>query len=83
MVVDFFCPRWGSELIEWDTFLKKVKIAGYKGIEWFPFGEETDVDKVTLLLKKYELQFSIVMTVLGDYQDFDSYLLLLKEQLTA
>ena len=83
MVVDFFCPRWGSELIEWDTFLNKVKKAGYKGVEWFPFGEEADVDEVALLLKKYELQFSIVMTVLGDYQDFDSYLLLLKKQLTA
>ena len=81
MVVDFFCPRWGSEEIAWDIFLKNVKEAGYKGIEWFPFAEDTNMDEVVGLLKKYDLQFCIVMTVLGAFENFDSYLLLLNEQL--
>jgi sugar phosphate isomerase/epimerase len=83
MTVDFFCPRWGSEQLEWDTFLRNVKNAGYRGIEWFPFSEDNNVDKIGQLLKKYDLQFSIVMTVLGDYKDAESYLVLLKEQLTV
>ena len=29
----FFCPRWGSELLNWTDFCKKVKAAGYDGIE--------------------------------------------------
>jgi Xylose isomerase-like TIM barrel len=82
MVVDFFCPRWGSEDIAWDIFLNNVKEAGYKGIEWFPFAEDTNVDEVTMLLKKHGLEFCIVMTVLGKYEDFDRYLVLLKNQLS-
>lgn len=29
----FFCPRWGSESLSWIDFCKKVKAAGYDGIE--------------------------------------------------
>ncbi|MDR3713291.1 MAG: sugar phosphate isomerase/epimerase [Puia sp.] len=34
MNVQFFCPRWGSEGISWSDFTKRVKDAGYDGIEW-------------------------------------------------
>ncbi len=34
MTLKFFCPRWGSEHLEWDIFLEKVKEAGYDGIEY-------------------------------------------------
>ena len=81
MKTDFFCPRWGSEHIEWETFLQSVKSDGYAGIEWFPYGEITDCDKVLELLKKYDLKFSIVMAVLEDFS-FGEYLLELKKQLT-
>jgi hypothetical protein len=30
----FFCPRWGSETLSWDTFMTRVKAAGYDGVEW-------------------------------------------------
>lgn len=83
MMVDIFCPRWGSEKIDWNTFLKDVKNAGYKGIEWFPFGEDANAAEVIGLLEKYGLQYCIVMTVTGDYKNFDGYLFLLKQQLTA
>ena len=43
MRVEFLCPRWGAEEIDWDTFLTKVKAAGYSGIEWFPHDEEVDL----------------------------------------
>jgi hypothetical protein len=29
----FFCPRWGSESLSWDTFCHKVKEAGFDGAE--------------------------------------------------
>lgn len=29
----FFCPRWGSELLNWIDFCTKVKAAGFDGIE--------------------------------------------------
>jgi sugar phosphate isomerase/epimerase len=44
MKVQFFCPRWGSELLSWEIFCKKVKEAGYDGVETgIPFtGKEKD-----------------------------------------
>jgi sugar phosphate isomerase/epimerase len=33
MKLKFFCPRWGSEHISFNIFAKKVKEAGYDGIE--------------------------------------------------
>lgn len=40
MKVHFFCPRWGSEGIDWNTFCENVKAAGYDGVETpIPFGE--------------------------------------------
>lgn len=82
MKVDFFCPRWGSEHIDWETFLENVKSADYAGIEWFPFGETADVNQVISLLKKHDLQHSIVMTVIGENLTFEEYLSQLKNQLT-
>jgi sugar phosphate isomerase/epimerase len=29
----FFCPRWGSEELSWEEFCRKVKKAGYDGVE--------------------------------------------------
>jgi sugar phosphate isomerase/epimerase len=33
MQIAFFCPRWGSESLSWDTFCSNVKVAGYDGVE--------------------------------------------------
>lgn len=34
MEIKFFCPRWGCENIPWDEFCRKVKDAGYDGVEY-------------------------------------------------
>lgn len=40
MELNFFCPRWGSEKLDWDSFCQKVKAAGYDGVEaGVPFDE--------------------------------------------
>ena len=33
MEVLFFCPRWGQAGTDWDTFARRVKDAGYDGVE--------------------------------------------------
>lgn len=33
MKILFFCPRWGSENLSWESFCKKVKDEGYDGVE--------------------------------------------------
>jgi sugar phosphate isomerase/epimerase len=81
MKIKFFCPRWGFENIPWETFLADVKDAGYAGIEWFPFSEKSDYQKVIKLLQQHELEFCIVMAVLKHYEKFEDYLSVLKDQL--
>lgn len=41
MQIRFFCPHWGSEHIPFETFLNKVKNAGYSGVEMsLPFDQD-------------------------------------------
>ena len=57
MEVLFFCPRWGQESVDWDTFSQKVKKAGYDGVEAsLPYDEK---EKTLILnsLQKHGLQF--------------------------
>ncbi|MEI9806378.1 MAG: hypothetical protein WDO16_00105 [Bacteroidota bacterium] len=46
----FFCPRWGSETINWDDFCKKAKETGYNGIE---AGVPSDPAEKSKWLKHY------------------------------
>ncbi|MEO6916972.1 MAG: sugar phosphate isomerase/epimerase [Chitinophagaceae bacterium] len=84
MRIKFFAPRWGAEHIDWETFLHAVKDAGYDGIEWFPFADNSsssDHGAVIHLLEKFELDFGIVMAVIQHYPDVDEYLAELEKQL--
>jgi sugar phosphate isomerase/epimerase len=81
MKIKFFCPRWGFENIPWEIFLANVKEAGYAGIEWFPYSEKTDHQKLISLLQQHQLEFCIVMTVLERHDKFEDYSSALRNQL--
>jgi sugar phosphate isomerase/epimerase len=56
MKINFFCPLWGSENLDMNTFLAKVKSAGYDGVE---MGLPSDVvkrEEVVRLIKQSGLQ---------------------------
>jgi len=57
MQLNFFCPRWGSEHLSWESFMTKVKDAGYNGIEYAIAADTTDatLDKVWNLAEQYKL----------------------------
>jgi sugar phosphate isomerase/epimerase len=58
MQVEFYCPRWGSEHVDWDLFLRNVKDAGYNGIE-YAIGrtvEEKELDEVWNLVARHNLK---------------------------
>lgn len=58
MKIQFFCPRWGSNLAYYD-FFKKVKNAGYDGVEMgFPFDmKEAEKSEILSGLKEFDLEF--------------------------
>lgn len=57
MKLKFFCTRWGHEHMPWAEFCKKVKAAGYDGIETtLPLGtDETQAILTELANNKLEL----------------------------
>jgi len=66
MQIKFFCPRWGAESQSWDSFSKKVKDAGFDGIETLVPLDENEKNEIKDALKKQDL------LLLGQYhQSFE------------
>lgn len=57
MKVLYFCPRWGQEHVKWNLFIKKVKDAGYDGIESGLPDLETEQDEMLNEVAKSGLGF--------------------------
>jgi sugar phosphate isomerase/epimerase len=54
--VKFFCPYWGSALLSYSLFFKKVKEAGYDGVEMsLPFDKEEKAG-ILKLLREFDLE---------------------------
>ena len=56
MKIKFFCPMWGSENLDFKSFLTKVKNAGYDGVEMGLPMEPERKEKVWELLNEFNLQ---------------------------
>jgi len=56
MKIKFFCPRWGSENLDFKSFLTKVKNAGYDGVEMGLPMETDQKEKVLELINQFDLQ---------------------------
>ncbi|GAA4804649.1 hypothetical protein GCM10023231_37210 [Olivibacter ginsenosidimutans] len=81
MEIKFLCPRWGFESLAWEDFLAQVKDAGYAGIEWFPQGGKPEIEQVSDLLVRYQLEHAIVMEIARPFTGFDDYLFHLQQDL--
>jgi sugar phosphate isomerase/epimerase len=53
MQLRFFCPRWGSEALDWNTFALQVKAAGYDGVE-YGIASDTHVQHLRSVAKLLE-----------------------------
>ena len=57
MKLQFFCPRWGSEALSWADFARKVRAAGYDGVETsLPLGDQRATDEILGALAGQGLQ---------------------------
>ncbi len=57
MKINFFCPRWGSEELSWDSFCAKVKESGYDGVEAGVSFEEIEKKEMKTALERNNLLF--------------------------
>lgn len=55
--MQFFCPRWGSEHLEWESFFRMASDAGYDGVEWAIAADTPSfvLDEVWSLSERYRL----------------------------
>lgn len=67
MEIQFFCPRWGSEALNWDAFCNKVSNAGYNGFEVGIARNVTgrELQEIWNTAEKYNLQIIV--------QHYDTY----------
>ncbi|WP_445732465.1 sugar phosphate isomerase/epimerase family protein [Mariniflexile sp.] len=67
MIIEFYCPRWGSEHLEWDVFLKNVKDAGFDGVEYALASiiSKEELRSISKKLKDHNLKLIL--------QHFDTY----------
>ncbi len=67
MRVQFYCPRWGSEKINWVTFFEKLVAAGYDGVEYAIGCNTSDAEMNTVwtLAEKHSVKIII--------QHYDTY----------
>ena len=56
MKIKFFCPYWGSALLSYALFFKKVREAGYDGVEMSLPLDKKEKTNILNLLKEYELE---------------------------
>lgn len=63
----FFCPRWGSEQLDWRNFLTTVKKDGYDGVEW-AISSEISVKEINETFQKIN-DFGLKIIA----QHFDTY----------
>ena len=56
MQIKFFCPLWGSDNMPFESFLMKVKKAGYEGVEMSLPEEPERKKEILALLKQQDLQ---------------------------
>ncbi len=55
MELKFFCPLWGSEELEKETFFRKVKDAGYDGVEMSLPLDQNEKANILNLIEKHGL----------------------------
>lgn len=74
MDVKFFCPRWGQEELGLGLFIKKVKSAGFDGIEMPVSPIESEKQALKALLEENKLMFIAQVLEAGMGKGFEEQL---------
>jgi sugar phosphate isomerase/epimerase len=56
MKIKFFCPIWGSDKLDFRSFVEKVSKSGYNGVEMSLPEDPEEKLKIALILKDYGLE---------------------------
>ncbi|GGC17371.1 hypothetical protein GCM10011386_06490 [Parapedobacter defluvii] len=81
MQIDFYCPRWGSEHIDWPQFTRQVKQEGFVGVEVFPLGDMPNNRDMVSTLSDAGLSYILLHAELHEGKDFNRYIEALERNL--
>ena len=76
MEIKYFCSMWGFDSLDMESFLEKIKSAGFDGVELgIPFSEE-EQNQLKSLLEKYKLDvIAHQYQATGDFEEYkDTFL---------
>lgn len=79
--IKFYCPRWGSESMDWDSFLFKTSSSGYDGVEVYPLQTPHEKPKMLEALEKVDLEYSMLHSEMTEGKDFKRYINALERNL--
>ena len=75
MKIDFFCPRWGSEAVDWLVFARKIKADNFDGVEVFPLGGERQNQNMVDILYDTGLDYILIHAELKENgSNFNRYI---------
>jgi len=57
MLTEYYCPRWGSENVQWNKFCENVKRAGFDGVEAPVPEDPKEQILISATLKEYNLKW--------------------------
>lgn len=83
MQIDFYCPRWGAEQVEWRQFAAQVKQEGFAGVEVFPLGDTPNNTDMVEVLSDAGLSYILLHAELQEGKDFKRYIDALERNLYA
>nr|WP_294895125.1 sugar phosphate isomerase/epimerase [uncultured Pedobacter sp.] len=80
-IVKFYCPRWGSESLNWNVFLQKAISSGYDGVEVYPLQTPEEKPQMLEELEKTGLAYSLLHAEMKEGTDFSRYLVAMERNL--
>ncbi len=83
MRVDFFCPRWGAENVNWPVFTKRIHADGYAGVEVFPLDRPSKNRDMLTSISDLGLEYILLQSVVHETRNFKHYLEALERNLYA
>lgn len=78
--IDFYCPRWGSETMDWPEFVEKAKDDGYAGIEVFPLRKNEKYEMLQAF-EDYDMSYILLHSEMKEGKNFDNYIQALAQNL--
>lgn len=79
--IKYYYPRWGSENVAWNVFARRVKEAGFHGVEVYPLQHLHEQSDMLDALEQHGLGFSLLHAEMKEGKNVEAYKKALEQNL--